>query len=301
MLDSLGHLRRHNGRAAPVEEHPRALRALQRERRRAPTALRATLAQARTPALSVVPPADTTYVGPVEPIVPAGTGVVAGVTAIVVSFNTVQLTRTAVRTLRQAYPELHVILIDNGSVDGSADYVRRAGEDARVDAVINPTNTGHGPALHQGIRRARTDYVLLLDADCVVHRGGFIEAMLARFEVDALLYAVGWRRTISRQTGVGLEHHITRPSSPELAQYVHPSCALIDRAKYLKLPPAFHHGAPLLQNMLGAERVGYHLEDFPVSSYVEHLIAGARRRYGGNWNPGQAAPGAWRANVHEPI
>jgi len=224
------------------------------------------------------------------------------VTAIVVGFNTKALTRNAVATLRQAYPKLSVILLDNASSDGSTPDVARLATSYNVQPVLNGTNIGHGPALDQGIRMCNTPYILLLDSDCVVHKAGFIEAMLARFAEDSKLYAVGWLRTVDRYSGVPLEWHVVQPSSAQFCQYVHPSCALIDRAKYLGLPSAFHHGAPMLQNMRGAVDAGYTLEDFPVGEFVEHLVAGTRRIYQGKWNPlTNEARGTWRATDKLPI
>jgi len=224
------------------------------------------------------------------------------VTAIVVGFNTMALTRSAVATLRQAYPKLAVILIDNASSDGSTQDTVRLATSYNVQPVLNGQNIGHGPALDQGIRMCHTPYVLLLDSDCIVHKAGFIEAMLARFVEVPKLYAVGWLRVVDRHSGVPLEWHVIQPSSAQFCQYVHPSCALIDRVKYLELPTFFYHGAPCLQNMRGAVDMGYSLEDFPIGSYVEHLVAGTRRRYQGRWNPTAAEkPGKWLATEHLPI
>lgn len=224
------------------------------------------------------------------------------VTAIIVSFNTAVLTQGAVATLRQAYPELPIILIDNGSSDGSETLGPQLTQKYQVQYVRHYTNIGHGPALHQGILRCTTPYVLLLDSDCTVHKGGFVEAMLARFAEDSALYSVGWLRYVDRYSGVPLEWHLIQPPASQFCGYVHPSCALLDRAKYLSLPPAFHHGAPLLENMRAVEAAGYRLEGFSVGTYVEHMVAGTRRRYGGRWDP-QAVekPGVWRVADRLPI
>lgn len=245
-------------------------------------------------------PVSVPLVAPVPPASPVLAG--GKVTAIIVSFNTAVLTQDAVATLRQAYPDLQIILIDNGSLDGTKVLLPQLAEKYQVRLVYNSTNVGHGPALHQGIVMASTPYVLTFDSDCTVHKGGFIEAMLARFARDPVLYAVGWLRFVDRHSGVPLEWHLTHPPASQFCRYTHPSCALIDRAKYLTLPPAIHHGAPLLENMRGAVDAGLHLEDFLVSAYVEHLTAGTRRIYGGKWGPltGEAR-GQWRATDRLPI
>ena len=54
-----------------------------------------------------------------------------------------------------------VLVVDDGSTDGTAD--RAAGAGARV--VRHPYNKGNGAAVKTGIREAQGDFVLLMDAD----------------------------------------------------------------------------------------------------------------------------------------
>lgn len=224
------------------------------------------------------------------------------VTAIVVGFNTKDLTRQAITTLRQAYPKLSIILIDNSSSDGSIQDAARLASEYNVHLILNGTNVGHGPAIHQGIRVCETPYVLLLDSDCIVRTTGFIEAMLEAFSSDSLLYAIGWLRHVDRYSGVPIEWHTATPPIAQFCRYIHPCCALLDRKRYLALPPAIHHGAPLLENMRAVEKTDWHLQGFVVELYVEHLIAGTRRRYAGRWDPtAREKPGKWNEGEHLPI
>jgi GT2 family glycosyltransferase len=63
-----------------------------------------------------------------------------------------------------------VLVIDNGSNDGSADHVRRQFPKVRVHA--NPSNVGAARALNQGLELAGGEYILRLDADTELHRDG---------------------------------------------------------------------------------------------------------------------------------
>src|SRR5215210_2081905 len=91
------------------------------------------------------------------------------ISAVVVNYRTLELTRACVESLLAHYPDLTVILIDNGSGDESSRYVCRLGETmSNVRAVLNPRNLYHGPALDQGVRLARTKYVFTLDSDCEI-------------------------------------------------------------------------------------------------------------------------------------
>jgi glycosyltransferase involved in cell wall biosynthesis len=66
-----------------------------------------------------------------------------------------------VSDLRAAYPEAEVLVVDDGSTDRTAELARAAG--ARV--VRHPRNRGNGAAVKTGIRRAKNDVLVMMDAD----------------------------------------------------------------------------------------------------------------------------------------
>lgn len=62
--------------------------------------------------------------------------------------------------------EHEVIVVDDGSVDGTARTVRRLGAtDPRIVLVQHPRNLGYGEALKSGFASATMDLVFLTDAD----------------------------------------------------------------------------------------------------------------------------------------
>jgi len=253
----------------------------------------------KPPAGNMIPVARA--VRPTQPILPAP--LAYGVTAIIVNFKTRDLTRGALKSLQSFYPDLPVVLVDNGSDDASTKFIRSAGEHEGITAVLHKRNLGHGPALDDALSRVATAHAFLMDSDCVVQRGGFLEEMQALFTVDPLLYAAGWLRWVDRKTGVPLEWHVEQPPAKQFVRYAHPAALLLDVAKYHTLAPFAHHGAPALFNMLSAEAHGYHLAAYPVlEHYIEHLEAGTRRLYDGAWNPGDQQPARkWSAQDHYPI
>ncbi|MFQ5511445.1 MAG: glycosyltransferase family 2 protein [Candidatus Krumholzibacteriia bacterium] len=56
-----------------------------------------------------------------------------------------------------------VIVIDNASVDGTVEKLRK--EFPQVRVIENPSNVGHTGAVNQGMRETTADLVLVLDAD----------------------------------------------------------------------------------------------------------------------------------------
>ncbi|SCG70930.1 bifunctional polysaccharide deacetylase/glycosyltransferase family 2 protein [Micromonospora halophytica] len=98
----------------------------------------------------------------------------APVSVIVPAYNEAANIAATVRSLvSSAYPALEVIVVDDGSSDGTADIVERMG--LRGVRVIRQANAGKPAALNTGIRAARANLLVLVDGDTVfqpdtVHR-----------------------------------------------------------------------------------------------------------------------------------
>jgi glycosyltransferase involved in cell wall biosynthesis len=89
------------------------------------------------------------------------------VTVVIPAFNSAGTLADAVRSaLDQDWPSLEVIVIDDGSTDGTDVLCEQLAADAggRV-RVLGQPNAGAGAARNTGIRAASHDYVAFLDAD----------------------------------------------------------------------------------------------------------------------------------------
>ncbi|MGH9285219.1 MAG: glycosyltransferase, partial [Acidimicrobiales bacterium] len=68
--------------------------------------------------------------------------------------------------LQLEYPDYEVIVVDDGSADGTAEAARRAGADT---VVALPRNRGKGAAVRAGVAAATGRAVAFLDADLAYH------------------------------------------------------------------------------------------------------------------------------------
>ena len=90
-------------------------------------------------------------------------------TVIVVNYNVRELLRDCLRSLQasQCRWTFEVIVVDNCSLDGSAEMVGSGFPDVRL--IVSPTNDGFAAANNRGIRAAKPSrYVMLLNPDTVV-------------------------------------------------------------------------------------------------------------------------------------
>jgi peptidoglycan-N-acetylglucosamine deacetylase len=90
----------------------------------------------------------------------------AEVTIIVPAYNEeVNAVRTIKSLLRQDYPNLQVVFVDDGSMDATYTTVFEAFKDVHNVHVYTKNNGGKASALNLGIEKAFTPFVVCIDAD----------------------------------------------------------------------------------------------------------------------------------------
>lgn len=135
-----------------------------------------------------------------------------GATVAIVNWNSVDLLRDVVRALERCGPppegRLEILVVDNGSSDGSRAWLRAQRRAGRLRCILLPRNVFHGPAMDLAFLRASTEYVVALD-------------------VDAFPVADDWLATLLEP----LRHKKFVSGAQALRGYIHP-CCLAMRTEY---------------------------------------------------------------------
>ena len=116
--------------------------------------------------VSSTPPDRQYKLDGLTPPLPAGA---PGLTSVVtVNFNAGPLLITSARAVLASTAEVELIVVDNGSADGSVSALRAAVPDPRLTVIEAGANLGFARASNMGIRASRGDQILLLNPDCIV-------------------------------------------------------------------------------------------------------------------------------------
>ena len=82
---------------------------------------------------------------------------------VIPTYNRVHLLeRTLDSVWRQGFTDFEVVVVDDGSNDGTQEYLRSLGNRIRI---VLQANGGPGAARNAGVRMASGKYVALLDSD----------------------------------------------------------------------------------------------------------------------------------------
>ncbi|MCW5849749.1 MAG: glycosyltransferase, partial [Anaerolineae bacterium] len=96
------------------------------------------------------------------------------VSLLVVSYNGLDHTRLCLESVRRntLYPNYEMIVVDNGSSDGSAEFLTAwAAEQPNARVILNPHNAGFAVANNQALAAATGDILVLLNNDTITPNG----------------------------------------------------------------------------------------------------------------------------------
>ena len=114
---------------------------------------------------------------------------------------------------RQRFEPIEVIMVDDGSPDGSRAIAERfANEDDRFK-LVTQANAGLGPARNTGVGHANAEYITFIDSDDLVTRTSF-ERMIHSLDESGSSFCAGNARRFNNTRGV-------KPSWAHLRPFAH--------------------------------------------------------------------------------
>jgi GT2 family glycosyltransferase len=115
------------------------------------------------------------------------------VSVVVVTWNGRDFNRLCLESLtaRTEWPNLEILVVDNGSTDGTPELVAEmAARDARIRPIFHAENRGFAAACNAGLAAASGDFLVVLNNDTVVTRG-WATALVRHLRRDPKLGLVG--------------------------------------------------------------------------------------------------------------
>ncbi len=112
------------------------------------------------------------------------------VSVVVVNYDGLDYIDRCLGSLRElSYPaeQVEVIVVDNGSTDGSVEHLRQHYPEVRL--IANETNTGFAPAVNQGAEAASGTYLALINNDAEADRS-WLRAAIHELETEPTIACV---------------------------------------------------------------------------------------------------------------
>lgn len=109
-------------------------------------------------------------------------------TVIIPNYNGIDFLKNCLESTTKSSVPASVIVVDNGSGDGSREWVKE--NYPRVKVIAFPENRGFCAAVNAGIRAAETPYVFLLNNDTTVEPD-CIQRLEAAMDGTQRIFSVG--------------------------------------------------------------------------------------------------------------
>ena len=134
----------------------------------------------------------------------------AGLVSIIIPCHNAQdfLAETLASAFKQTYPHTEIIVIDDGSTDGTAELIRSYV--GRVNVEFGP-NRGASAARNRGTALARGDFIQYLDADDLLTPDAIERRVSVLEETAADVAYSDWEKLVEAKPGVfAVEEQVTR-------------------------------------------------------------------------------------------
>ncbi len=149
-------------------------------------------------------------VGPLRP----------GTTVVIVNWNSLRFLSTSILAVKHFSPtDVEIIVVDNGSTDGSVEWLRTHG----IRHIALDKNIGHAGGLDRGFAAARTKVVIALDVDAFPISTEWIPTLQAFLQAG---------RTVAGAHARTGDRMPTDRANPVERDFVHPCCLAMNLRRY---------------------------------------------------------------------
>ncbi|WP_319525646.1 glycosyltransferase family 2 protein [uncultured Desulfosarcina sp.] len=187
------------------------------------------------------------------------------ISIVIPAFNEENSIGTVISAIKRLYPAFEIIVIDDGSVDNTAQVARNAG----ATVYGHPNNIGNGAAIKTGIRVATGNILVFMDGDGQ-HKPEDVGRMLKFFpEYDMVVGArqkgsqASFNRAIGNRIYNWLATYVTKFAVRDLTSGFRAVKADIAKSYIYLLPNTYSYPTTIT---LGVLRDGYSVKYLPIDT-----------------------------------
>lgn len=183
------------------------------------------------------------------------------VSVIVPAYNASGTIRhTLESVMKQDYPNLEVVVVCDGCLDGTAEHVKESfGQ--RVKVVEHKTNLGLARAYTTGLANTSGPIVMFLQSDCELGSSSWVSKAVVRFDDPRIAWVTGYYETLRPENTHVIDHAFAilrgemivnshRQGSLEPVPFSEGKCDLILREAILRIG-----GVPLMLRRSGEDQL----------------------------------------------
>ncbi|MEO9483761.1 MAG: glycosyltransferase [Ekhidna sp.] len=196
------------------------------------------------------------------------------VSVVCLCHNHLSYLREAIRSvLTQSYPTVELIVVDDGSTDGSKEMIKAFIKNKNIQYIDIPSPIGNCAAFNLGFKKTKGDYIIDLAADDLLFPERILKGVNTFLNSNA---GVTFCDVLNvDENGVELGTHFKRSHAGELQEAVPEGDVYIDLIKrYFISPPGMMMKREVLEKLNGYdESLSYEDFDFWIRSSREWTYA----------------------------
>ena len=102
------------------------------------------------------------------------------ISVVMLNYNGLKyLKKTIPPILNLDYPNYEIIVVDNGSTDGSTGFIKKF---KKIKLIENKKNVGYSRGKNMGVRKAKGKYILSIDNDILINDNDVLNRLLENYQ-----------------------------------------------------------------------------------------------------------------------